>query len=97
MGLFLDAPSSLIVFGGTTASMFIRYPMSVVFTTFTVVKNAFFHSPSLRAHALAALDEGVPLHVTPAYRAVVLGQHLPQHPSVVNAATKRLYSAQPWQ
>lgn len=44
LGLFLDAPSSLIVFGGTTASMFIRYPMSVVFTTFTVVKNAFFHS-----------------------------------------------------
>lgn len=45
VGLFLDAPSALIVFGGTAATMFIRYPLRVVFTLFPIAKNAFFNTP----------------------------------------------------
>lgn len=45
LGMFLDAPSALIVFGGTTATVFIRYPLKGVFAVFPVVKNAFFNSP----------------------------------------------------
>ncbi len=45
LGLFLDPPSMLIVFGGTTATMFIRYPLKIVFTLFPVAKNAFFNTP----------------------------------------------------
>ncbi len=43
--LFIDPPAILIVFGGTTATMFIRYPLRVVFTVFKVSKNAFFNTP----------------------------------------------------
>lgn len=41
--LFADLPSMFIVLGGTTATMFIRYPAGDVFSTVSVVKNAFFH------------------------------------------------------
>lgn len=43
--LFIDPPAILIVFGGTAATMFIRYPLRVVFTVFKVSKNAFFNTP----------------------------------------------------
>ncbi|MCA9538657.1 MAG: MotA/TolQ/ExbB proton channel family protein, partial [Myxococcales bacterium] len=45
VGLFVDAPSVLIVGGGTLATMFIRYPLRSLFTVFTVVKNVFFTTP----------------------------------------------------
>ncbi|MBU0553678.1 MotA/TolQ/ExbB proton channel family protein [Myxococcota bacterium] len=44
LALFIDVTSFLIVIGGTVSTLFIRYPMSVVFQTGSVVKNSFFHS-----------------------------------------------------
>ncbi len=41
LGAFFNAPSLLIVFGGTIATMFIRFPMPTVFGSMAVVKNAF--------------------------------------------------------
>ncbi|KPU28211.1 flagellar motor protein MotP [Caloranaerobacter sp. TR13] len=38
---FIDAPSLVIVLGGTIAATFISYPLSKVFKTLKVVKNAF--------------------------------------------------------
>jgi len=43
--LFVDAPAVLIVFGGTAATVFIRYPLRGVFTIFPVAKNALFNTP----------------------------------------------------
>lgn len=40
--LFVNFPSILIVVGGTIATLFIRYPLSDVFSTLTIVKQAFF-------------------------------------------------------
>lgn len=40
--LFVDVPSGMIVFGGTFASLLVRYPFDIVFGTIGVVKNAFF-------------------------------------------------------
>jgi len=39
---FINAPSFLIVFGGAIATTFIRFPLKQVFSTFKVLKNAFF-------------------------------------------------------
>jgi len=39
---FVNLPSILIVFGGAIATTFIRFPLSQVFSTFKVLKNAFF-------------------------------------------------------
>ena len=38
---FLDAPSAMIVLGGTLAATFINFPLSDVFRVFIVAKNAF--------------------------------------------------------
>jgi len=40
--IFINVPSMLIVIGGTIGVTFIKNPMSRVFGTFAVVKNAFF-------------------------------------------------------
>lgn len=39
--LYLNAPSMLIVLGGTLATMLIRFPFSVLLSTVKVVRNAF--------------------------------------------------------
>ncbi len=41
LGLFLDVPSMLIVFGGTIATAFIRFGMNDVLNSFKVANNAF--------------------------------------------------------
>lgn len=41
--LFVNAPSILVVAGGTVAVVFIRFPMSEVFNAFTVAAKAFFN------------------------------------------------------
>jgi flagellar motor component MotA len=46
VGTFVDGPALLITFGGTLATLFIRYPMADVLSTVTVVKQAFFASVS---------------------------------------------------
>jgi chemotaxis protein MotA len=40
--IFVDASAALITVGGTIATLFIRYPMVDVFSTVSVVKQAFF-------------------------------------------------------
>lgn len=42
VGLFFNAPSFLLVVGGTAATIFIRYPMSDVLGTLRIVRQAFF-------------------------------------------------------
>lgn len=42
LGMFVDIPSILIVFGGTIASLFIRHRMSEVFGAFSILMKAFF-------------------------------------------------------
>ncbi len=44
-GAFFNAPSLLIVFGGTIATTFIRFPLQRVLGTVNVVKNAFLVKP----------------------------------------------------
>jgi chemotaxis protein MotA len=44
LGLFLDAPSSAIVIGGTLATLFARYPLNIVFTIITIFKKTLFNS-----------------------------------------------------
>ena len=50
--LFVNVPSILIVFGGTIATLFVRYPMGDVFTTGAVAKNAFFHKMQDQAEVI---------------------------------------------
>lgn len=42
LGAFIDVNSILIVFGGTVASVFIRFPMGVVFSLFGVMSKTLF-------------------------------------------------------
>ncbi|MDF1818941.1 MAG: flagellar motor protein PomA [Immundisolibacteraceae bacterium] len=42
-GLFVNAPSLLVVGGGTIAVVFMRFPMAEVFNAFKVAANAFFN------------------------------------------------------
>ncbi|MEO5347248.1 MAG: MotA/TolQ/ExbB proton channel family protein [Magnetococcus sp. YQC-9] len=42
LGMFVDIPSILIVFGGTIATLFIRHRMSEVFGAFNILLKAFF-------------------------------------------------------
>ncbi|RPH51294.1 MAG: motility protein A [Desulfobacteraceae bacterium] len=42
LGLFVDVPSIMIVFGGTLGATMINYPLRQIFGVFKVVKNAFF-------------------------------------------------------
>ena len=44
LGLFIDYPSLAIVGGGTTGTIFTRYPISRVFEIITVVKKTIFNS-----------------------------------------------------
>ena len=44
LGLFIDYPSLAIVGGGTTGTMFTRYPMNKVFDVITVSKKALFNA-----------------------------------------------------
>lgn len=55
--LFLDVPSILIVFGGTTATLFIRYPLSDVFGTWAVIRNAFFYRLQTQTEIIAQFKE----------------------------------------
>jgi len=43
--IFWNLPSVLIVIGGTIATTFIKFPLSSIFSTFKVVKKAFFQNP----------------------------------------------------
>ncbi len=43
VGLFFNLPSFLLVVGGTAATIFIRYPLSDVFGTLRIVKQAFVY------------------------------------------------------
>lgn len=52
LGLFIDPPSIMIVFGGTISTMFIRYPLKIVFTLLPVTKKAFFNSPPDQAEVI---------------------------------------------
>ena len=44
LGLFIDPPSTAIVIGGTTATLFSRYPINTVFTIITVIKKTIFNA-----------------------------------------------------
>lgn len=41
--MFVDVPSILIVFGGTTAVTFIKFPAAHTMASFKIARNAFFH------------------------------------------------------
>ncbi|MEL0081747.1 MAG: flagellar motor protein PomA [Gammaproteobacteria bacterium] len=43
IGLFINAPSLIVVAGGTIAVVFIRFPMGEVFNAFKVAANAFIN------------------------------------------------------
>ena len=45
IGIFADAASALIVFGGTFAALLVSYPLKKVLSTLSVVRNAFFAKP----------------------------------------------------
>ncbi len=40
---FIDIPGAMVAFGGSSAALFIMFPMKKVLGTFGVVKNVFFH------------------------------------------------------
>lgn len=42
--MFIDIPSVLIVFGGCIAAVFVKFRMSEVFASFTVIMKAFFNT-----------------------------------------------------
>jgi chemotaxis protein MotA len=42
--LFINIPSVLIVFGGTLATLFIRFSIKETFQVYRIVKHTFFHS-----------------------------------------------------
>ena len=41
--IFINVPSAVVVFGGTTAAVLVNYPLSDVVTVVSVVRNAFVH------------------------------------------------------
>lgn len=45
LGMFVDIPSMLIVFGGTIATLFVRHKMSEVFGALNIMMKAFFVKP----------------------------------------------------
>ncbi|MBF0180044.1 MAG: MotA/TolQ/ExbB proton channel family protein [Magnetococcales bacterium] len=45
LGMFLDFPALLVVFGGTIATLFIKHKMSEVFGVFNIMTNAFMVKP----------------------------------------------------
>ncbi|MBM4291487.1 MAG: flagellar motor protein PomA [Deltaproteobacteria bacterium] len=50
--LFIDIPSVLIVFGGTMATMFIRFSIKETFAIFGVLKHTLFHTPENPAEVI---------------------------------------------
>ncbi len=54
---FINMPSILIVFGGTIAATFIRFPMNVVFSTFKVAGNAFSEKVKPPVELIAKITE----------------------------------------
>ena len=55
--LFVNIPSVLIVFGGTLATLFIRYTIKDTFGVFGIIKHTFFFSiPSAPEVINAAID-----------------------------------------
>ena len=44
LGLFIDYPSLAIVGGGTSATLMIRYPFSIVFNIINVIKKTIFNA-----------------------------------------------------
>ena len=60
LGIFIDYPSILIVFGGALASVMIAYPMKTVLRTLTVTKMTFVnkeHSPIEAIMQIVSLAE----------------------------------------
>ena len=49
IGLFLNLPSAIIVFGGTLGATFVHYPFKEVFSSFAILKKTFFHQESIPA------------------------------------------------
>jgi len=46
IGIFADAASALIVFGGTFAALLVSIPLQKVVSTLSVLRNAFFSKPT---------------------------------------------------
>jgi chemotaxis protein MotA len=46
VAIFINAPSAVVVFGGTIAAVLINYPLSDVVTVVNVLRNAFIHKAS---------------------------------------------------
>ncbi|WP_069997459.1 motility protein A [Cellulosilyticum sp. I15G10I2] len=67
LALFVDAPSMMIVFGGTLAALLISYPVSKFLQSFKTVRHAFYHKEldptavisKINELALAARKEGL--------------------------------------
>lgn len=55
LGAFIDIPSALITVGGTIFSLFTAFPLSRIFTAFSVVKNAFFTQPATAVEIIKLL------------------------------------------
>jgi chemotaxis protein MotA len=43
VAIFINIPSAVVVFGGTTAALLVNFPISDITTTISVLKNAFLH------------------------------------------------------
>lgn len=50
--LFINIPSILIVFGGTLATMFIRFTIKDTFSIFGIMKHTLFHTPGNPAEVI---------------------------------------------
>jgi chemotaxis protein MotA len=50
--LFIDIPSIFIVFGGTLATMFIRFSFRDTFSIFGIMKHTLFHTPGSPAEVI---------------------------------------------
>jgi chemotaxis protein MotA len=57
MGIFVNAPSMMIVGGGTAAVLLMKFPMGEVFNSFRVLKNAFFHKATSPVEIIGQLLE----------------------------------------
>ncbi len=57
LSLFIDVTSLLIVLGGTVSTLFIRYPIPIVFQTGSVIKNSFFHSLKSQSEVISQFIE----------------------------------------
>jgi len=55
IGSFIDVPSVLVVFGGTTAGTLIMFPLNAVLTSFSIVMKTFIHKPQPSSEIIAKM------------------------------------------